>query len=101
LSVNDRIILDKILEQQKLALAPELTPSKFFEIFTAEQILKDYDLRRRGKNPQVASRGPLSRLHGRYAREDALSAQRVHYRDRKRSCPKLRRSNDRISPAMK
>jgi hypothetical protein len=44
LSVNDRIILDKILEQQKLALAPELTPSKFFEIFTAEQILKDYDL---------------------------------------------------------
>ncbi len=44
MSVNDRIILDKILEQQKLALAPELTPSKFGEIFTAEQILKDYDL---------------------------------------------------------
>src|SRR5580704_3604353 len=44
LSVNDRIILDKILEQQNAALAPEVTPSKFFEIFTAEQILKDYDL---------------------------------------------------------
>jgi hypothetical protein len=43
-SVNDRIILDKILEQQNAALAPEVTPSKFFEIFTAEQILKDYDL---------------------------------------------------------
>lgn len=44
MSANDRIILDKILEQKQQELAPELTAAKFFEIFTAEQILKDYDL---------------------------------------------------------
>ena len=44
MSANDRIILDKILEQKHQELAPELSISKFFEIFTAEQILKDYDL---------------------------------------------------------
>lgn len=44
MSANDRIILDKVLEQKHQELAPELAPSKFFEIFTAEQILKDYDL---------------------------------------------------------
>ncbi len=44
MSANDRIILDQILEQKRQELAPQLTASKFFEIFTAEQILKDYDL---------------------------------------------------------
>ena len=44
LSANDRIILDKILEQKQQEIAPEIQPFKFFEIFTAEQILKDYDL---------------------------------------------------------
>jgi hypothetical protein len=43
-SANDRIILDKILEQKRQEVAPDIPPSKFFEIFTAEQILKDYDL---------------------------------------------------------
>jgi len=43
-SANDRIILDKILEQKRKELAPDIPTSKFFEIFTAEQILKDYDL---------------------------------------------------------
>jgi hypothetical protein len=41
---NDVIILDETLEQKRLELAPELTPSDYFEIFTAEQILKDFDL---------------------------------------------------------
>lgn len=44
MSANDRIILDKILEQKQQELAPQLSASKYFEIFTAEQILKDYDL---------------------------------------------------------
>ena len=44
MSANDRIILDKILEQKQQELAPQISAPKFFEIFTAEQILKDYDL---------------------------------------------------------
>lgn len=41
---NDVIILDETLSQKLKEIAPELSPSDFFEIFTAEQILKDYDL---------------------------------------------------------
>jgi len=41
---NDQIILDQVLEQQKKNRAPHLSDSSFFEIFVAEQILKDYDL---------------------------------------------------------
>lgn len=44
MSANDRIILDKTLEQQKAELAPDISAARFFEIFTAGQILKDYDL---------------------------------------------------------
>ncbi|MHB8067661.1 MAG: AIPR family protein [Desulfobaccales bacterium] len=41
---NDRIILDQVLDQQRQNIAPSENPTKFFEIYTAEQILKDYDL---------------------------------------------------------
>ncbi|MDQ7839235.1 MAG: AIPR family protein [Thermodesulfobacteriota bacterium] len=41
---NDRIILDQVLEQKRQAVAPTSLRSFYFEIFTAEQILKDYDL---------------------------------------------------------
>jgi hypothetical protein len=41
---NDRIILDQVLEQKRQLLAEALSPHEYFEIFTAEQILKDYDL---------------------------------------------------------
>jgi hypothetical protein len=41
---NDRIILEKILEQKHQEVAPTLTASKYFEIFTAGEIVKDYDL---------------------------------------------------------
>jgi AIPR protein len=44
MSTNDRIILDTILEQKRQELAPSLSASKFFEIFTAGEVLKDYDL---------------------------------------------------------
>ncbi len=44
MATNDRIILDQVLDQQRQNIAPSENPTKFFEIFTAEQILKDYDL---------------------------------------------------------
>lgn len=41
---NDQIILDQVLEQQKADRASHMSSSEFFEVFVAEQILKDYDL---------------------------------------------------------
>lgn len=41
---NDVIILDKTIEQRHADIAPELDNPTFFELFVAEQILKDYDL---------------------------------------------------------
>jgi hypothetical protein len=41
---NDKIILDQILDAKKQQLAPNMPETDFFEVFTAEQILKDYDL---------------------------------------------------------
>ena len=44
MSENDVILLDNVLEQQRSALGATLEPSEFFEVFAAEQALKDYDL---------------------------------------------------------
>ena len=44
MSNNDQIILDSVLEQQRQQLAPEISQAEFFEVFAAEQALKDYDL---------------------------------------------------------
>ncbi|MEW6594182.1 MAG: AIPR family protein [Thermodesulfobacteriota bacterium] len=41
---NDRIILDEILKQRQAEIDPTITASEFFELFTAEQVLKDSDL---------------------------------------------------------
>ncbi|NBD13598.1 AIPR family protein [Corallococcus silvisoli] len=41
---NDQVLLDEILNKRRVDLAPELGPSEFFELFAAEQILKEYDL---------------------------------------------------------
>jgi hypothetical protein len=41
---NDRIILDEILTQRQAAIDPGASSSDFFELFTAEQVLKDFDL---------------------------------------------------------
>jgi hypothetical protein len=41
---NDKIILDHVLEQERTQRAPNWTPSDFFELFVAEQVLKDFDL---------------------------------------------------------
>lgn len=39
--LNDPIILQQILEQRKKELAPEMSDADFFELFVAEEILKD------------------------------------------------------------
>lgn len=41
---NDKIILDEILKQGLTQVDPNTTESSFFEFFTAEQVLKDFDL---------------------------------------------------------
>jgi len=41
---NDRIILDEVLEQRQSKIDPTASASSFFEFFTAEQVLKDFDL---------------------------------------------------------
>ncbi len=44
MSTNDQIILDQILEEQRSAQISGASKSEFFEIYSAEQVLKDYDL---------------------------------------------------------
>jgi hypothetical protein len=41
---NDKIILDEILKQRHAEVDPNASPSDFFELFAAEQVLKDFDL---------------------------------------------------------
>lgn len=41
---NDQIILDQIVQEQRANRAPGMKDSDFFEIYVAEQILKDFDL---------------------------------------------------------
>ncbi|MBI5861835.1 MAG: AIPR family protein [Rugosibacter sp.] len=44
MNANDKIILEQIIDQKHKALAATSPKSEFFEIFVAEQVLKDYDL---------------------------------------------------------
>jgi hypothetical protein len=44
MTTNDVIILDNLLKQKKEKIADSLSDSDFFEIFTFEQILKNYDI---------------------------------------------------------
>lgn len=44
MSDNDRIVLRAVLSEQKSARAPDLSDNTYFEIFTAEHILKSFDL---------------------------------------------------------
>src|SRR3989304_2708126 len=41
---NDEIILKQLLEERKTERAPEMSDADYFELFTAEQVLKDHDL---------------------------------------------------------
>ncbi|MFQ5443199.1 MAG: AIPR family protein, partial [Nitrospinales bacterium] len=43
MAANDKRVLDTILEKKK-QIAPSLSEGEIFELFTCEQILKDYDL---------------------------------------------------------
>jgi hypothetical protein len=40
---NDAIILDRLLGQRHKEIAPDIDLDEYFELFVAEQILKDYD----------------------------------------------------------
>ena len=44
MKTNAQIILDRILDKSRQSRDPDSTASRFFEFFTADQILKDYDL---------------------------------------------------------
>lgn len=44
MSDNNVILLDKILEQRRSEIANSLSESDYFEVFSFEQILKNYDL---------------------------------------------------------
>lgn len=41
---GERVILDEVLKQHNQSRAPNLSPDKFFEVFSVDQILKDQDL---------------------------------------------------------
>jgi hypothetical protein len=41
---NDQILLDQIVEEQLTTRLPTASKSDFFELYVAEQVLKDYDL---------------------------------------------------------
>lgn len=44
MNANDKIILEQIIDQEHKERAGSSSKSEFFEIFVAEQVLKDYDL---------------------------------------------------------
>lgn len=44
MATNDKIILDEVLKQRKAEIDPSASDSEFFELFAAEQVLKDHDL---------------------------------------------------------
>ena len=44
MTTNSQIILDGVLKQRQSEMDPDADPSTFFEFFTAQQILKDFDL---------------------------------------------------------
>jgi hypothetical protein len=44
MSLNGRILLDKILDQKRKEESPGLNPDRYFNLLTANQVLKDFDL---------------------------------------------------------
>jgi hypothetical protein len=41
---NDQILLDQIVEEQRISRTPAASKSEFFELYVSEQVLKDHDL---------------------------------------------------------
>ena len=44
MSQNDVILLNRLLDQHRKKVAQELTEVEYFDIFAADQVLKDFDL---------------------------------------------------------
>lgn len=42
MGINDRHLLDQMLQRRARDTAPELTPARFFELFVADELLKHY-----------------------------------------------------------
>ena len=41
---GERVVLDEVLKQLNAERAPALSPDEFFEVFSVDQLLKDFDL---------------------------------------------------------
>ncbi len=41
---GERVVLDEVLKQINAERAPTLAPDEFFEVFTVDHLLKDFDL---------------------------------------------------------
>jgi hypothetical protein len=41
---NEQVVLEKVLDQKREKVAPQLEPDDFFEVFACEQVLKSFDL---------------------------------------------------------
>src|SRR5437016_11745806 len=44
MATNDQILLEKVFEESRANVAPTMVADDYFEIFSAEQTLKPYDL---------------------------------------------------------
>ena len=44
MTTNSQVILEAVLKQRQSEIAPDEKPDTFFEFFTAQQVLKDFDL---------------------------------------------------------
>lgn len=43
MATNDQVLLKQVLDEQRQRIAPELDESSFFDLFVAEQVLKEYE----------------------------------------------------------
>jgi AIPR protein len=41
---NEQVVLEKVLDQKRQEVAPQLDPDSYFEVFACEQVLKSFDL---------------------------------------------------------
>jgi AIPR protein len=44
MSANDKVLLDSLVEERRVRVAPDLSPDDFFELFVSEQVLWDHNL---------------------------------------------------------
>lgn len=88
MSTNDFVLLRELISQNKKVVAPELTDSEYFELFTAEQILKDRDLSYEEIEDGIVDGGGDGGIDGVYVFiNDSLCREVVETDDYKREVP--------------